>query len=80
MKQLSKTQNIIFLVGGVLMVIGAGCFAFMWQQEIMCWIYLIGAVMFATMQMMQTYSGNNFTQENNDDGRHILRPGRHPHG
>ena len=59
MKQLSKTQNIIFLVGGVLMVIGAGCFAFMWQQEIMCWIYLIGAVMFATMQMMQTYEGDS---------------------
>lgn len=61
MKQLSRTQNIIFLVGGVLMVVGAGCFAFMWQQEIMCWIYLAGAVMFATMQMMQTYEGNNIT-------------------
>lgn len=61
MKQLSRTQNIIFLVGGVLMVIGAGCFAFMWQQEVMCWIYLAGAVMFATMQMMQTYEGNNIT-------------------
>lgn len=61
MKQLSRIQNIIFLVGGVLMVVGAGCFAFMWQQEVMCWIYLAGAVMFATMQMMQTYEGNNIT-------------------
>lgn len=61
MKQLSRTQNIIFLVGGVLMVVGAGCFAFMWQQEVVCWIYLAGAVMFATMQMMQTYEGNNIT-------------------
>ncbi|MDN0024660.1 hypothetical protein QVN84_03855 [Prevotella lascolaii] len=61
MKQLSRTQNIIFLVGGVLMVVGAGCFAFMWQQKVMCWIYLAGAVMFATMQMMQTYEGNNIT-------------------
>lgn len=61
MKQLSRTQNTIFLVGGVLMVVGAGCFAFMWQQEVMCWIYLAGAVMFATMQMMQTYEGNNIT-------------------
>ncbi len=41
------------------MVIGAGCFAFMWQQKMMCWIYLTGAVMFATMQMMQTYEGDN---------------------
>ena len=43
------------------MVVGAGCFAYMWQQEVMCWIYLAGAVMFATMQMMQTYEGNNIT-------------------
>ena len=43
------------------MVVGAGSFAFMWQQEVMCWIYLAGAVMFATMQMMQTYEGNNIT-------------------
>ena len=60
MKKLSKLQSILFLVGGVLMVIGAGSFALMWQQFIVCWIYLIGAVLFTVMQSMQTYNGNNF--------------------
>ena len=60
MKKLNKLQSILFFVGGVLMVIGAGSFALMWQQSIVCWIYLIGAVLFTVMQSMQTYNGNNF--------------------
>ena len=39
------------------MVIGAGCFVFMWQQQIVCWVFLLGAFMFALMQMMQAYEG-----------------------
>ncbi len=58
MKQLNKLQTLIFITGGLLMVIGAGCFAFMWQQRIVCWIFLAGALMFGTMQMMQTYEGH----------------------
>lgn len=61
MKKLSKLQTVIFLTGGALMVIGAGCFAFMWQQQIMCWVYLLGALMFGIMQMMQIYEGNSLT-------------------
>lgn len=57
MKQLTQTQSIIFLLGGVLMVIGIGCFVFLWQQKIVCWIFLLGAVMFSLIQMMQTYEG-----------------------
>lgn len=57
MKQLSKTQSIIFLIGGILMVIGIGCFVFLWQQKVVCWIFLLGAVLFSLMQMMQTYDG-----------------------
>lgn len=60
MKKLNKFQSVLFLFGGVLMVIGAGSFALMWQQPIVCWIYLIGAVLFTVMQSMQTYNGNNF--------------------
>lgn len=51
----------MFLLGGLLMVAGAGCFVFLWQREIVCWVYLLGAVMFATMQVMQSYEGNNIT-------------------
>ncbi len=61
MKQLNKLQSTLFVIGGVLMVVGAGCYAFMFMQEVACWIYLVGAVLFAFMQVSQTYEGNNFT-------------------
>lgn len=41
------------------MVVGAGCFAFMWQQQIMCWVFLVGALLFSSMQFAQSYSGNS---------------------
>lgn len=59
MKQLNKLQTLIFLTGGAMMVVGAGCFALMWQQKIACWIYLAGALMFGVMQMMQEYQGHS---------------------
>ncbi len=61
MRQLNKLQSTLFVIGGVLMVVGAGCYAFMFMQEVACWIYLVGAVLFAFMQVSQTYEGNNFT-------------------
>ncbi len=61
MKQLNKIQSIIFLLGGLLMVIGAGSFVIMWQQRIVCWIFTLGAVMFTVMQAMQIYEGNSVT-------------------
>ena len=60
MKQLNKLQSILYAVGGALMVIGAGCFAFMWQQQAVCWRYLVGATLFCLMQSMQTYEGTDF--------------------
>lgn len=60
MKQLNRFQSILFAIGGMLMVIGAGCFAFMWQQQVVCWFFLAGASMFTLMQSMQTYEGSNF--------------------
>ena len=59
MRQLSKTETIILLVGGLLMVIGAG--GSMFLQSWAAYIFAPGAVMFAAMQMRQTYDGNNFT-------------------
>jgi len=60
MKQLNKLQSTLYAVGGALMVIGAGCFAFMWQQRVVCWLYLAGATLFCLMQSMQTYEGTDF--------------------
>jgi hypothetical protein len=59
MRQLSKTETIILLVGGLLMVVGAG--GSMFLQSWAAYIFAPGALMFAAMQMRQTYEGNNFT-------------------
>lgn len=59
MKQLSKLQSTLFLIGGVLMVIGVGCYAFIYAQQVVCWVYLAGALLFASMQVSETYEGNN---------------------
>ena len=61
MKQLSKLQSTLFLIGGVLMVVGAGCYAFLVAQQVVCWVYLVGALIFASMQVIQTYEGNSPT-------------------
>ena len=57
MRQMSKAETFLFLLGGLLMVVGAGCFAFMWHREVASWIFLVGAVLFSVMQTRQTYSG-----------------------
>lgn len=61
MKQLNKIQSAIFLLGGLLMVIGAGCYVVMWQRGIVCWLFMVGAAMFSLMQTMQVYTGTNPT-------------------
>ncbi len=61
MKQLNRTQSAIFLLGGALMVIGAGSFSMMWHQPIFCWVFLVGALLFAAMQTTQAYEGGDIT-------------------
>ena len=61
MKQLSNIQSALFLIGGVLMVVGAGCFVFLVWQPIVCWVFLVGALLFVSMQVSQTYEGSNIT-------------------
>lgn len=59
MKQLSKIQNIVMLIGAILMVIGSGTFIFQWI--VAPWIYTVGALAFAYIQYEQTYDGRNLT-------------------
>ena len=59
MKQLSKVENIIFLVGGLLMVIGAGTSLLAWGAA--PYIFALGALCFTAMQMKQRYDGQNVT-------------------
>lgn len=58
---MSRLQSTLFLLGGALMVVGAGCFAFLYAQRVACWIYLVGAFVFAVMQVADNYDGPNLT-------------------
>ena len=59
MKQLSNIETAILLIGGLLMVVGAG--GSMFLQSWATYIFASGALLFAAMQMRQSYDGNNFT-------------------
>lgn len=58
MKQLNKWQNAIFLTGALLMVVGAGASLLQWWAA--PYIFTLGAMGFASMQMLQRYEGTNF--------------------
>lgn len=60
MRQLNRTQSLILLVGALLMVIGVVMYVFMiWTHS--AWLFAVGAVAFASMQMLQVYDGTDFT-------------------
>ena len=59
MRQLSKWQNVVFLVGAVLMAVGAGTSILHWGGA--PYVFAVGAVCFASMQMLQRYEGPNVT-------------------
>ena len=59
MTQLSKFQITVFLVGGLLMVIGAGAslISCAWAP----YVFAPGALCYVSMQMLQRYDGPSFT-------------------
>lgn len=65
MRQLNKVQSFIFLMGGLLMVIGAGLSLVQgvstWASVVRPYLFAVGAVCFSTMQMQQRYEGTGFT-------------------
>lgn len=58
MKQMSKWQSIVFAIGACMMVIGVGTYVLV-EQVVSPWIFALGTIAFAAMQMCQTYSGQN---------------------
>ena len=58
MKQLNKIQTAVFLLGAFLMVIGAGTSMLAWGSA--PYVFSVGALCFASMQMLQRYEGSNF--------------------
>ena len=59
MRSLSRLQNTIFLTGGLLMVIGAGASLLAWRWA--PYVFAVGALGFASMQMQQRYEGRDVT-------------------
>ena len=59
MRQLNETENMIFLCGAVLMVIGSAANIFMasWAP----YVFAVGALAFVLMQLKQRYEGSNIT-------------------
>lgn len=58
MRQLNKTQNAIFLIGALLMVVGAGASVLAWKPA--PYVFALGALAFTSMQFLQRYEGTNF--------------------
>lgn len=61
MRELTNTQNYIFLAGAVLMVIGAGCAVFGFATKVTSLVFAFGTICFALMQMSQVYTGTDLT-------------------
>jgi hypothetical protein len=59
MRELSKWQNVVFLLGGLLMVVGAGVSIL--SFSVAPYVYGLGAIGFASMQMLQRYDGSSIT-------------------
>ena len=59
MRQLSKWESYVMLLGGLLMVIGAGAnvLFFSWAP----YVFAPGALLFVAMQLRQRYEGRDFT-------------------
>lgn len=54
---MKKIQQIIHIIGGTLLVIGAALYITQWEWA--PYIYIIGSFMFGTMQLLDHYTGKN---------------------
>jgi len=58
MRQLSKWESAVLLAGGLLMVVGSGCYILL--QSWAAYLFCVGALLFVTMQARQRYEGRQF--------------------
>lgn len=58
MKKLNKIQTLLFRLGGIAMLVGAVLNPL--ESKVAPYIYCVGALMFASMQMMESYEGDSF--------------------
>ena len=55
---MKKIQQTIYIIGGILLVVGAALYITQWAWA--PYMYIIGSFMFGAMQMLDRYTGNNF--------------------
>lgn len=61
MKELSKLQLCVYNIGGLLLVAGIIVPLFSGATAVALYLYLLGALMFSSMQVLQKYEGKNIT-------------------
>lgn len=61
MNNSSRIRSIAFLVGGALMVVGAGLYCFLVAQRVTCWIFALGAILFAVTQIIEPCPADTVT-------------------
>lgn len=61
MENSNKWFTAALLLGGVLMVVGAGMYCFMVARGIACWMFLAGALVFGVLQMCQKVPTDTLT-------------------
>ena len=59
MRELSKTQNLLFRLGAVMMLIGTASFLFAGWAAVA--VFGVGVMLFVAMQLNARYDGHNFT-------------------
>ena len=55
---MKKIQKYVYIVGGILLVLGAALYVTKWSWA--PYMYTVGAFLFGAMQMADRYEGNNF--------------------
>lgn len=57
MKELNVWQQVLYMSGAVLLLVGAATYATGWAPAF--YVYVVGACLFAAMQMLASYDGRN---------------------
>lgn len=60
MKPLSKIQNLIYCIGGILLLVGAVMPLFLVHVSVAPYVFCAGTLMFSSMQLLAAYEGDDF--------------------
>ena len=58
MRRLSRTENLLFCIGALMMVAGAA--AFLFDGRVASVVFAVGVLLFGCMQLRMVYEGRNF--------------------